>query len=66
MKLQFAQQILKKSSNVQLLRKSVQWEPSFSTGTRNQTDGQTDVTKLLVALQNFAKAPKMVKTNNLV
>jgi hypothetical protein len=31
-----------------------------------QTDGQTDVKKLLVALQNFAEAHKMVKTNNLV
>jgi len=34
--------------------KFFQWEPSCS----NQTDRQTDMTKLIVAFRNFAKAPK--------
>ena len=38
----------------QISRKSVQWEPSCSM----RTDGQTDMTKLTIALRNFANAPK--------
>jgi hypothetical protein len=34
--------------------KSVQWKPSCSV----QSDGQTDVTNLIVAFRNFAMAPK--------
>jgi hypothetical protein len=38
-------------------RKSVQWELSFLCG---QTDGETDMAKLIVAFGNFANAPKTV------
>jgi hypothetical protein len=36
----------------QISWKSVQWEPSFM-----RTDVQTDVTKLLVGIRNFANVP---------
>jgi hypothetical protein len=38
----------------QISRKSVQWEPNCSV----RTDGQTDMTQLMVAFRNFANAPK--------
>jgi hypothetical protein len=42
-------------------RKYLQWEPGFSTWTKRRmdrrTDGQTDMTKLIVAFRNFASAP---------
>jgi hypothetical protein len=38
----------------QISWKSVQWEPSCSM----RADGRTDRTELIVALRNFAKAPK--------
>jgi hypothetical protein len=36
--------------------KSVQWEPSCYTRTERQTDGRTDMTKLIVAFHIFANA----------
>jgi hypothetical protein len=42
--------------NIRFLSKSVQWEPSCCM----RTDGQTDMTKLIVAFLNFANAPKHV------
>jgi hypothetical protein len=42
----------------QLSWKSFQWEPSCSMRTDRQTDRQTDMTKLMVAFRNFAKASK--------
>ena len=36
--------------------KSIEWEPSCSM----QTDGQTDMTKLIVAFGNFANSPKNI------
>ena len=44
--------------NIRLLVKSVQYEPSCLYVDR-QTDRQTDVTKLIIAFQNFANAPEM-------
>jgi hypothetical protein len=41
----------------QISWKSVQWEPSCSMW----TDGRTEMTKLIVAFRNFAKAPKNEK-----
>ena len=43
--------------------KSVQWEQSSSMRTDRQTDRQTDtdMTKLIVALRNFANAPKIFR-----
>jgi hypothetical protein len=40
----------------QISFKSVNWEPSFYADGRK--DGQTDMTKILVAFRNFANAPK--------
>jgi hypothetical protein len=55
MKLEFSLQIFEKSSNIQFLE-----NPSI--GSRvvpcEQKDGRTDMTKLIVAFRNFAKAPK--------
>jgi hypothetical protein len=44
----------KKMLKYQISRKSMQWEPSCS----KQTDRQTEMTKLIVAFRNSAKAPK--------
>jgi hypothetical protein len=41
----------------QILWKSVQWEPSCSV----RADGQTDMTKLIVAFRNFAEEIKKYK-----
>jgi len=38
--------------------KSVQWEPSFTMQTGRWTDGQTDMTKPVVAFCNFVNARK--------
>ena len=52
MKFEFSQHIFEKSIKYEVLSKSVHWEPSCSM----RTNGQTDITKLLVAFCNFAKA----------
>jgi hypothetical protein len=44
-----------------ILRKSVLWEQSCSIRTDKQTDGQTDIAKLIVAFCNFVNA-----ANNLI
>jgi hypothetical protein len=49
-------QVLVKYSN-KISRKSVQLKPSCPM----RTDGQTDITKSVVAFRNFAKAPKMTQ-----
>jgi hypothetical protein len=54
MKLESSRQIFEKKLQYQISSKSVQWEPSCSM----RTDKQTDMTKLIVAFRNFAKAPK--------
>jgi hypothetical protein len=47
----------------QIPLKSVLWEPSCSV----QTDGRMDMTKLIVAFRNFAKAPnKWILINEMV
>jgi len=38
----------------QISRKFIQWEPNCSM----REDGRTDMTKRIVALRNFAKAPR--------
>jgi hypothetical protein len=40
--------------------KSVQWKPRCSLRTEGSIDGETDVTKLIVAFRSFANAPKHV------
>ena len=55
MKLEFFRRIFEESSNIKFYQNP-------STGSRvipcGQTDGQTDITKLIVAFRNFANAPK--------
>jgi len=58
MKLEFSRQIFKKILKYQISSKSVQWEKSCSTRTDGHMAGQTDMTKLIVAFENLAKAPK--------
>jgi len=54
MKIEFSQQIFETYSKYQRLCQSIQWEPSRSM----PAYGWTDVTKLIVAVRNFANAPK--------
>jgi hypothetical protein len=55
MKVVFSQRILENYSNIK-------FHENPSSGSRvvgrGQTDGPTDITKLIVAFRNFAKAPK--------
>ena len=45
---------LSKNNHISNFKKSIQWQPSCSM----RTDRRTDMTKLIVAFHNFAKAPK--------
>ena len=51
MQLEFCQRIFIKTLKYQISWKSLYWEPNCST----RADGQTDMTKLIVALRSFAK-----------
>jgi hypothetical protein len=55
MKLDFFQQIFKKDSNIHFYQNQSGGSRVFSCG---QTDGQRDMTKLIVAYRNFANAPE--------
>ena len=50
----------------QITRKPAQWEPSWSMRSDRQMDGRTDMTKLIVAFRNFAKALKKYARPTLV
>jgi hypothetical protein len=54
----FFDRFLKKVLKYQIPWKSVEWEPSCSMRRDRRTNGQTHITKLLVAPRNLAKAPK--------
>ena len=54
MKLEFSRHIFEKKLRYQVSLKFGQWEPSCSM----RAEGKTDVTKVIVAFRNFAKAPK--------
>jgi hypothetical protein len=54
----------RKSLKYQLLSKSVQWESSCFMRTDRRTYEQTDMTKLMVAIRNFANAPKTTLTDS--
>jgi len=56
MELEFSRQIFEKYS-YQFSQKAVQRELSCSV----QTDGRTDMTSLILAFRNFAKAPKRIQ-----
>ena len=59
MKLELSRQIFEKSSNIKFREKpsgGSRFVPRGRTG--EQTDRQTDMTKLTVAIRNFANAPK--------
>jgi hypothetical protein len=52
--------IFSKNNQYQISWKSIQWKPSYSMWMDGQTgrqSKQTDMTKLIVTLQNFANAP---------
>jgi hypothetical protein len=49
---------VRKIRKYQISWKCVQWEPGCSIQKDRRTYGQTDMTKLIVALRNFRKAPK--------
>jgi hypothetical protein len=49
MKLEFSHHFFGKYSNTKFHENQYQWEPSYSM----RTDEQTDVTKFIVAIQNF-------------
>jgi len=53
MKLEFLDRF-SKITQISNFMKTVEWEPSGSI----RTDGQIDMTKLIVAFQNFENAPK--------
>jgi len=54
MRLEFSWQIFEKYSNIKFHKNPSTGGPSFST----RTDGQTDMTKLIVAIRSFANASK--------
>jgi len=56
MKLEFPRQIFQKYSNFKFHENPSSGSRVVSCG---QTDGQTDMTKLIVAFRNFANAPKV-------
>jgi hypothetical protein len=51
----------RRSLKYEVSLKSVKWEPSYVM----PTEGQTDMTKLIVAFRNFANAPKKRTTAEL-
>jgi hypothetical protein len=51
---EFSRQFFRKIHKYQISWKSVHWEPSCSI----QTDGRTDMKKLIVAFHSYANAPK--------
>jgi hypothetical protein len=55
MKLAFSRLSCEKSSNTKFHENASSWKPSCSM----RTDKRTDMTKLIVAFRNFAKAPKI-------
>jgi hypothetical protein len=56
MKLEFSRQMFENKYEIKL--KSVQWKTSFNMWKDRQTDRQTDMMKLIVAVLKFSKAPK--------
>ena len=57
MTLELCRQIIEKYP-ISNFKQFVQWEPSCSMRTDGRTDGQTDMTKLIVAFRNFVNPPK--------
>jgi hypothetical protein len=58
MKIEFLSTDFGKILKYKLSRKCVQWEPIFFFHADGETDGQTDMTKLIVAFRNSANVPK--------
>jgi hypothetical protein len=55
-KLALSQQIQEESSNIKFHKNPSIWSPVVQLG---QTEGQTDMTKLIIAFRNFVNAPKI-------
>jgi len=59
MNLDLTQQIFEKFSNIKFHKNPSSGSPAVPYGrTVGRTDGQTDMTKFIVAFRNFANAPK--------
>jgi len=59
MKLEFSRQISEKYPNIKFYKNAYNGSRVFPCGqTGKQSDGQTDVTKLIVTFRNFANMPK--------
>jgi len=54
MEVEFSRQVLEKFSCIKFYENNFHWEPCCSL----RTDRRTDMTKSVVAFNNFAKAPK--------
>ena len=63
-KLVFSRLISKKNSLNINFTKSVPWEPSCSLRLDGRTEGQTDITRLIVAFRSCSKRLKMEATRN--
>ena len=57
MKHEFCRQIFEKYSNIEFHENSSNVSRTVACG---ETNGETDITKLIVAFRNFANAPKNV------
>jgi hypothetical protein len=61
MKLEFSRQSFEKSSNIKFHESPPSGAPGVPRGrTYRRTDGQTDMTNLIVDFRNFVNAPKIV------
>ena len=58
MKLEFSRQIFEKAQISNLIKIRPEGAELFHAEGHGRTDGQTDMTKLIVAFRNFASAPK--------
>ena len=68
MKLEFSRQIFDKKLKYKISSKSVQCEPSCSVRTDTQTDGRTDMTKLIIAFRKsrtrLKEARRLLKSDH--
>jgi hypothetical protein len=56
--LEFSQQIFKKYSNIEFHQKPFSGGPDVPYDGQTQTDGQSDMMKLIIAFRNLVKSPK--------
>jgi hypothetical protein len=62
MKLEYSRQVFEKHSNIKFPENPSSGSRAVPCGGRDRrTDGQTDMTKLIVAFRNFVNAPKNIR-----